>query len=69
VSRRGMRLVFKRPLEPGTIVAVQLRSNQAGLSLILTGKVEHTTPQNDSGWLLGCSLSRPLTDEEICALL
>jgi hypothetical protein len=69
VSERGLRLRFKHPLEPGTVLAIQLRSSQAGASLILSAQVRHATPQKDSGWVIGCSLSRNLSEDELFGLL
>jgi hypothetical protein len=68
-SVRGLGLLLDQPFEIGTLLAVQLQSRDVGLSGILTGKVRHATPQSDGNWLIGCSLSRPLTDDEIFTLL
>jgi hypothetical protein len=68
-SIQGFGLVFTRPLETGTILAIQLRKRLAGVSDILTAEVRHATPLGDGFWVLGCQLSRPLTEEECLALL
>jgi hypothetical protein len=69
VSETGLGLIVDQPFEIGTVLAIQLRSASAGASYILAGKVVHLTPHLDGIWVLGCSLSRRLTDEEIFALL
>jgi PilZ domain-containing protein len=67
-SRRGVGLIFMRPLEPGTLLAMQLRRRQAGISDILTAQVRHATPLGDRYWAIGCRLSRSLTGLERLAL-
>jgi hypothetical protein len=69
VSARGLGLITDHPVEVGTLLAIQLCSATAGASYILSATVQHVTPHLDGIWLVGCSLSRNLTDEEIFALL
>jgi hypothetical protein len=69
VSRRGMGLISEQSYEPGTILAIQLRSAEAGFSGVLSARVVHVAQMSTGHWLLGCSLSRNLTDAEITALL
>src|SRR5438876_1469095 len=38
-SMKGLGIITDRPLEPGTIIAFQLRSAQSGLSGMLSGQV------------------------------
>src|SRR2546430_15262988 len=46
-SARGLGLIFHRPLEPGSVLALQLRRRHHGLSRILSVRVVHATPQPD----------------------
>jgi hypothetical protein len=69
ISIQGVGLIFTRPLEPGTLLAIELRKHMTGMSDILTAGVRHATPLEDGFWALGCQLSRPLTPEEGLALL
>jgi len=69
VSIQGIGLIFSRSLEPGTLLALQLRKQKTGMSDVLTAEVRHATPLDDGFWALGCKLSRPLTHEECLALL
>jgi len=69
ISVLGIGLLVQQPCEPGTLVALQLRSRHARFSGILTAVVKHATTQPDGDWLLGCSLSRSLTDDEVLGLL
>jgi hypothetical protein len=73
VSMGRIRLIVDRSFDPGTLLAIQLQRKFAGISGILTAKVLQATPgetPKDKGrWLLDCSLSRSLTDDEIYTLL
>ncbi len=73
ISVRGIRLVVDRPFEPGTVLAIQLQRKLSGLSGILTAQVQQLLPGESIGekgrWLLDCSLSRSLTDDEVYTLL
>ena len=69
VSRMGIGLISEQVLEPGTLLAIQLRSQQHGFSDVLSAKIVHIVPQDDGSCLLGCRLSRSLSDDEIAALL
>lgn len=69
VSFRGIGLLVEESLDVGTMLAVQLRSKHTQVSGILTATVRHATPLPDGTCVVGCSLNRPLTDEEIQALM
>ena len=69
VSFRGIGLLVEESLEVGSVLAVQLRSKHTQVSGILTATVRHATPLPDGTCVVGCSLNRPLSDEEIQALM
>ena len=69
VSFRGIGLLVEEPLDVGTVLAVQLQSKHTQVSGILTATVRHATPLPDGTCVVGCSLNRPLSNEEIQALL
>ena len=69
ISPRGVGLLCQQPFEPGTVLAFQFQSKYAGVSGILTGKVRHVTPLERGMWLVGCSFSRNLSDDEISAVI
>ena len=69
VSRRGLGLVAEEAFPPGSVVALQLPPGPTGVSGSLVAKVRYALPQDDGFWRLGASLFRPLTDEELLALL
>jgi hypothetical protein len=69
VSRMGIGLISEQVLEPGTLLAIQLRRQQHGFSDVLSARIVHIVPQDDGSFLLGCRLSRSLSDDELAALL
>lgn len=68
-TRTGVGLIVEPRFEPGTILAIQLRSANTGLSCVLSAIVHHCTELANGSRLLGCRLSRPLSDEEALTLL
>jgi hypothetical protein len=69
LSPKGVSLSSISCVEPGTDLAIQVHTRQDGLPMILSAQVRHCTRQSDGVWLLGCSLSRMLSDYELFALL
>jgi hypothetical protein len=69
VSLSSLGIVLHRDFDPGTLLAIQLQVRHAGFSGILTGKVVHSTLLADQNWLIGCTLSRSLSEEELTSLL
>lgn len=67
-SVRGLGLLFHRRLEPGSVLAVELKGRRHGVSRILAVRVVHATAQADGNWLIGCELNTNLTEDEIQAL-
>jgi hypothetical protein len=49
VSAHGLAFVHQGPLEPGTVLALQLRAGVAGTSCIRTARVAHCTPCEEGG--------------------
>jgi PilZ domain len=69
VSRTGIALISEQILEPGTLLAIQLRSQQHGYSDVLSARIVRVVHQDDGSCLLGCRLSRSLSNDELAALL
>jgi hypothetical protein len=69
LSLKGVGLLLTRPLEIGTQIAILLKSATQKRSFELVGRVVHATLQASSDWLIGCELAKPLTEEELDALL
>ena len=68
-SSMGVGLVSDRPFEIGTQFAVSLQDPSELFSACLTAQVIHVEPIAGDKFLLGCSLSRMLTDREMSILL
>jgi hypothetical protein len=69
LSLTGIGLVSAWPLEPGTVIAVQLENWAGGLAVIKTAEVRHATPLPGEGWLLGCFFRTRLHADEVASLL
>jgi hypothetical protein len=69
ISTLGIGLIMERPCEPGTLLALQLRSRGSRFSSVLAATVKHATRLPEGHWLWGCSLSRGLTDDEVLGLV
>jgi hypothetical protein len=68
VSAGGLGLTFGRPLDPGTVLAVQVRGRRLGVSLVRVARVIHATQANGN-WRIGCTISPPFSPEELQSLL
>jgi hypothetical protein len=64
ISANGIGLLLERRFEPGVLLALELvdRDQQAHLML---ARVSHATAQSEGGWLIGCTLLNPLSEEEV----
>jgi hypothetical protein len=69
VSTSGVGLIIQERLEPGSVLALQLPSVRAGMSQVQSACVIHVHPDGHGAWFHGCSLSRPLSNHEIAALI
>jgi hypothetical protein len=67
VSARGLGLTFSQALDPGTVLAVQVRGRRRGVSLVRVARVVHATQVNGN-WRIGCTVSPPFSPEEIESL-
>ena len=67
-TRMGLGISVQQAFEPGTVLAIQLRVANTGLSCVLSATVMRCQEQPDKSWMLGCKLARPLNDEETLSL-
>jgi hypothetical protein len=67
-SASGLGLVCERFLQPGVVVAIQLRRRQIGVSAILSAEVRHCTALVAGIWLCGLRLLRRLTPDELYSM-
>jgi hypothetical protein len=67
-SATAISLEYYSPLDPGTVLAVQLQTGLCGMSCVRMARVTGARPE-EGGYLIDCTLSPPLSREELEALL
>ena len=67
-SATGLGIICDRVLQPGAVIAIQLRRRHTGTSGILSAEVSHCSSLIEGIWLCGCRLSRRLTPDELYAM-
>ena len=65
ICREGVRLRIKRQFEPGTLLRLEVLVNLEETPILLLAKVIHVTANDDESFSLGCSLTEPLSEEEL----
>jgi hypothetical protein len=68
-TRGGLGISVQQAFELGTVLSIQLRVANTGLSCVLSATVIRCQVMPDNTWLLGCKLARPLNNEETLSLL
>jgi hypothetical protein len=68
ISAGGIGLLSGHRFEPGSILLVQVREETPSRSPLLVAKVVHATAQPTGDWLIGCILTRGLSEAEVEAL-
>ena len=68
-TSEGLGILSPYAVQLETVVAIRVEWKLTGKSGLLTGKVCQCTSREDGTWLIGYSLLRSLTDEEIKSLL
>ena len=69
ISISGIGLLLARKLEIDTLVLIAVESPKDQEFFEMLARVARLTPQRDGTWILGCSFSSELTDDELEALL
>jgi PilZ domain len=64
ISAGGIALSLGVQVEPGTALSVELSSNSEKLRFLFA-RVVHATQEISGSWILGCSFTWPLSDEEL----
>lgn len=68
ISTSGIGLLLGRRFEPGALLSIEVMDRSEGQMRLLLARVAHATARPGGGWLVGCALVNPLTDEEVAAL-
>lgn len=69
LSNRGIGLLSSEPLERGTVVVITLEDCRQSFTRSLFARVARTVAQPGGEWLVGCSFTRPLDEEQLRTLL
>jgi hypothetical protein len=71
ISRTGLALLVNEPLKGGDILVVRLEEAAGGAAELWLVRVKHARQQPDpeQHWLLGCSFTRPLREDDLDVLL
>jgi hypothetical protein len=68
VSPTGIGLQLSRRFEPGALLNIELFDANGEQTHLLLARVIHATARPESGWLVGCELVNPLTNDEVQSL-
>jgi hypothetical protein len=68
ISPEGVGLLLSRRFEPGALLNIELTDSGDGQKRLLLARVVHATARPEGGWLIGCELISPLTNDEVQAL-
>jgi hypothetical protein len=69
VGRRGISLVLRYPLNPGTVLVIDLSDLTGGAPEPILARVVHVQPRAGGRWLVGCALQKELTEQQLAACL
>ena len=68
ISSEGIGLLLVRRFEPGAVLSIELIDSRDEQPRVLLARVVHATTRPEGGWLIGCELVSPLSDEEVRSL-
>lgn len=68
ISPEGIGLLLSRRFEPAAVLSIELIDSRDSQPHMLLARVVHATARPEGGWLIGCELVSPLSDEEVHAL-
>jgi PilZ domain len=68
ISSQGIALLLQQRFEPDSFLTVEVENRAQTSALAIQVRVVRTTPQPGC-WLIGCTFSRELSEEELQALL
>jgi hypothetical protein len=69
ISAHGLALIFAEPPPLGAVLALQVPSDGGAAARWTGAEVRHATRLATRVWLVGCALTRPLSDEDLRALV
>ena len=69
VSADGISLLVASPIDPGTDLAIDMKTVDPSILLTLVARVVHATKQEEDSWIIGCRFLTRLSDEDLRVLL
>jgi hypothetical protein len=69
LSRGGVAVTLSRRFEIGTILAIDVQGQAESVIGTVLARVARVALQEDGSWLLGCALTKTLSEEDLKALL
>jgi c-di-GMP-binding flagellar brake protein YcgR len=65
ISQGGISLLLGQPFEPGEMLSIELPGPGEGTNYTVLACVVHVSAQGDDEWIVGCTFSRELSDEDL----
>jgi hypothetical protein len=69
LSRGGVAVTLSRRFEVGTLLAIDVQGQAEAVLGTVLARVVRIAPQDDGSWLLGCTLTKPLNEDDLKTLL
>jgi hypothetical protein len=65
----GFQLLLSRRFEPGTLLVVDIHDSQGQATRMVLARVVRVTSLARGRWILGCSFTSPMTQDDLDSLL
>jgi hypothetical protein len=69
ISTSGISLIMSRRFEAGTVLVVELDNTSGDESILLLARVVRVTERRRDDWIMGCTLSKQLSTNELTGLV
>ena len=69
ISPAGLGLMTRQPFDPGTILALEVKTLDECNTLPPEARVVHATPLANGRWLIGCVFRQPMSEDQLRALV
>jgi hypothetical protein len=69
ISASGISLLVGAPIEPGSDLAIDMKTIDPSILLTVVARVVHATKQEEGSWIVGCKVVSRATEVELLALL
>lgn len=69
LSQKGLGMQVARPIQPGRLIMISIKSSDGTRTFDLSARVMHCNPAPLNEWSLGCELMTSLSPDELEMLL